>query len=175
MSLSTAFSNALTGLNANARAAQVVSNNVSNALTEGYGKRELVLSARSAGAAGAGVRIEGVARVVDQALIQDRRLAQAEVGDARERAVFMAELERLVGLPDDPASLMGRTAAFEAALIGAASRPDLEGRLRTVLTTAQALAGTLSAACRNLWCRRGTSCSVPWPQSILCPHMSILC
>ena len=146
MSLSTAFSNALTGLNANARAAQVVSNNVSNALTEGYGKRELVLSARSAGAAGAGVRIEGVARVVDQALIQDRRLAQAEAGDARERAVFMAELERLVGLPDDPDSLMGRTAAFEAALIEAASRPDLEGRLRTVLTTAQALAGTLSAA-----------------------------
>lgn len=146
MSISTAFSNALSGLNANARAAQVVSNNVANALTEGYGKRDLVLSARSAGAAGAGVRVEGVARIVDQALIQDRRLADADAGDAAERAAFAAELERLIGLPDDPVSLMGRTAALEAALIEAASRPDLEGRLQTVLIATQDLAGTLKTA-----------------------------
>ena len=144
MSISTAFSNALSGLNANARATQVVSNNIANALTEGYGKRELVLSARSAGAAAAGVRVEGIARVVDQVLIQDRRLANAEAGDASARAAFTADVERLIGLPDDPGSLAGRTAAFEAALIEAASRPDLEGRLQTTLTAAQNLAGTLN-------------------------------
>ena len=122
MRISTALSNALSGLNANARAAQVVSNNVANALTDGYGKRELILSARSAGAEGAGVRVEGVARIVDQALIQDRRLADAAAGEAGERAAFTTQLERLVGLPDDPASLMGRTAAFKAALAAALAR-----------------------------------------------------
>ena len=43
MSISSALSNALSGLNAVSRAADVVSSNVANAMTEGYGKREIEL------------------------------------------------------------------------------------------------------------------------------------
>ncbi|MEL7027010.1 MAG: flagellar basal body protein, partial [Pseudomonadota bacterium] len=46
MSISTSLSSALSGLTATSRAAELVSSNISNALTEGYGRRELATSAR---------------------------------------------------------------------------------------------------------------------------------
>lgn len=49
MSLSSALNIAFTGLKANTRAAGVVSTNISNATNEAYGRRELGLSALSAG------------------------------------------------------------------------------------------------------------------------------
>ncbi len=54
MSISSALTNALTGLTA-ARRADVVSANVANALTPGYGRREVQISAMSLGGNGAGV------------------------------------------------------------------------------------------------------------------------
>ena len=53
MSISGSLSSALSGLTAASRAAEVVSNNVANAQTEGYGKREIELSSRILGGAGA--------------------------------------------------------------------------------------------------------------------------
>ena len=61
MSLSGALSNALSGLTANARAAGLVSTNIANATTEGYGRRDVVLTPGPVGTSG-GVRLLGVAR-----------------------------------------------------------------------------------------------------------------
>ena len=69
MSISATLSNALTGLTAASRAAQLVSSNVSNATTEGYARRELELSARAVTGAGDGVQIDGIRRVVDDELV----------------------------------------------------------------------------------------------------------
>jgi len=44
MSITSALSNALSGLTVASRGAQVVSSNVANALTDGYGVRELSLT-----------------------------------------------------------------------------------------------------------------------------------
>ncbi|EKD61720.1 MAG: hypothetical protein ACD_54C00129G0001, partial [uncultured bacterium] len=52
MSISGGLSSALSGLNAAARAAEIVSSNIANAMTEGYGRRELQTSARSLGGSG---------------------------------------------------------------------------------------------------------------------------
>ena len=49
MSLSSALNNAATGLTASSRLAQVTSNNVSNALTDGYARRDLTLNASALG------------------------------------------------------------------------------------------------------------------------------
>ncbi|MGB5558822.1 MAG: flagellar hook-associated protein FlgK [Paracoccaceae bacterium] len=146
MSISSSLSNALSGLTAAARAAEVVSSNVSNALTEGYGRRELELSSRSLAGNGAGVKVEGVRRVVDQQVLGDRRLADASLGDISTRAGFLAQLEGALGQPDDPGSLTGRLATMEASLIEAASRPDSETRLRAVLDAATDVAGKITSA-----------------------------
>lgn len=150
MSISGSLSNALSGLTAAARAAEVVSSNVSNALTEGYGRRELELSSRSLSGNGAGVKVEGVRRVVDQQILGDRRLADAVLGNASVRSDFLRQLEDGLGQPDDPGSLTGRLATMEASLIEAASRPDSEPRLRAVLDAATGIAAKLGAVSDTL-------------------------
>ena len=49
MTINSALSNALSGLAATSRAIGVVSSNVANATTDGYGRREIELAARSDG------------------------------------------------------------------------------------------------------------------------------
>ncbi len=144
MSISGSLANAMSGLNAAARAAEVVSANVSNALTEGYGRRELDLAARSLGGNGAGVGVVGVSRKVDERVIGERRLADSQLAYSSASAEFLSELQSLLGLPDDPGSVSGLITKFEATLIEAASRPDSEPRLQAVLNSASALATKLN-------------------------------
>lgn len=149
MSISGALSSALSGLSAVSRAADVVASNTANAMTEGYARRELSLSSRSLGGTGAGVWVDGVSRVVNRVVLADRRLADADASNALVRNDFLANFEALLGNPGEAGSLSANVAGFESALIEAASRPDSEARLATVLTSAQRLAtqlNTLSAS-----------------------------
>jgi flagellar hook-associated protein 1 FlgK len=73
MSISGALSNALSGLSANARAAEVVASNISNATTEGYSPRDLSQSGRVTGGRG-GVIVNGIIRHSDAVLQTDRRM-----------------------------------------------------------------------------------------------------
>ena len=57
MSISSALSNALSGLTVASRAADVVSSNIANAMTDGYGVRSLAIGARIVGDSGTGARI----------------------------------------------------------------------------------------------------------------------
>ena len=149
MSISGALSNALTGLNASARAADVVSSNLANVLTPGYGPRELELSSQSQGRR-SGVAIVGVTRHVDQGLLGDRRLADGELAYSETRSAFIAQLERVVGTPDDGASLSARLAAFDASLISAASRPEETQWLNAAVSRGDELADTLVGISREL-------------------------
>ncbi len=128
MSISGALSNALSGLTANARSAQVTASNLSNALTPGYGRRAVELATRGIGSHG-GVRVVGVNRLVDQATISDRRFASASQANAQAKSDFFARLEGLTGLPGEAGSLSTRLSSFDESLVAAASRPDLSERL----------------------------------------------
>lgn len=143
MSLSAAISNALSGLSAAARGADVVASNLANAMTETYGRRELALASRST--AGGGVAVAGVLRAVEAGLVADRREAQAAAGAAGVAAEFLARIERRLGAAGEEGAVAARAAAFEAALIEAASRPDSGTRLAGVLDRAQGLAGAIRA------------------------------
>ena len=145
MSISGTLANALSGLNAASRAAQLVSSNVSNAMTEGYARREIDLSARTNTGTSAGVQVDGIRRMVDETLLRDRRLADAALGNASEIADFDQSLMDLVGLPDEPGSLSGRVSEFEASLIEAASRPDSDARLASVVNSAVGLTREFNA------------------------------
>ncbi|MDG1128548.1 MAG: flagellar hook-associated protein FlgK [Paracoccaceae bacterium] len=139
MSIAGALSNALSGLTAASRSAEVVASNIANAATEGYATRSLVTSSRQ-GTTG-GVRIDGIARASDPALLADRRLATAEQTREGGMATAMHRVEALFGTPLDPGSLTARVTAFETALIEASSRPDLAERLDRAVNMADGLAG----------------------------------
>lgn len=146
MSLSLSLSSAVSGLQASARSAELVSSNVANALTDGYGRRDIQLTARSLGGTGSGVEITGVVRVTDHVLLSDRRVAQANMAGSAVLADAFARLEAVIGTPGDAASLGGKIAGLDSALLAATSRPDSEQRLAAVLTAAQGLATQVGKA-----------------------------
>lgn len=144
MSITATLANALTGLSAAARSAQVVSTNVSNSTTEGYARREIELSPRVVGGVGAGVQVDGVVRIVDETLLRERRLSAAAIGSAEIQAAFYGDALALVGQPEEPSSLAAQVVALETALLEATSRPDSDARLSAVLGAAQSLTGKLN-------------------------------
>ncbi|MCK0141478.1 flagellar hook-associated protein FlgK [Aliiroseovarius sp. F20344] len=154
MTISGALHNALTGLNANTRAAHLVSNNVANAMTEGYGARSLELSSRNLGGAPSGVAVEGVRRNVDEILVGERRLSDAAIGHSSTRSGFLAGLEKALGTPDQPGSLSGRLAQFEAALTEAAVRPDSEAALNASLNAAKNVVSHIKATSDHIQAAR---------------------
>jgi flagellar hook-associated protein 1 FlgK len=143
VSLSSTLANALSGLGAASRGAEVVSANVANARTPGYGRRELGLSALSIGGQGAGVRIDGITRSVNRAILGDRRLADAAAANADARTAFLSAAEGAFGTPGSPGALGDKIATLSTALLQAASRPDSEPRLQGVLTAATDIASKL--------------------------------
>ncbi len=154
MSITSSLNNALSGLTAASRSAQLVSNNVANALTEGYGRREISLSGRVLDGGGSGVKIDAVTRAVDQGVLRDRRFADATLGYADGKTAFLEALSSLVGTPDEDQSISGRFRALESSLITAASRPDSDTRLNAVAASARELAGALNAASDGIQAKR---------------------
>ncbi|MCK0095758.1 flagellar hook-associated protein FlgK [Yoonia sp. F2084L] len=150
MSMSSALNNAVTGLTANARMAEVVSSNLSNALTEGYGRRSVELSSVQVGDRGGGVRVDAVNRFVDAGLLADRRLADAALSGQERSADMVLRLQQALGGADDAAGLGARLAEVERALISASGDPASETRLSLVVSRMQDLTLTLQSNTRSI-------------------------
>lgn len=150
MSISQSLNNAVSGLTATSRMAEVVSSNLSNALTEGYARRVLDTSAASIGGQGAGVRIDGVRRISDPGLISDRRLADAALAGQDRLSSTVSRLEAQFSAPGDPAGLAGRLAALEQALVTAGADPASDQRLGVVVTRLNEVASVLQANARSV-------------------------
>lgn len=145
MSLTATLSNALSGLTAASRRAEVVSSNVANAATPGYGRQVVELAGNIVGGEGAGVTVVTVRREVDKILIGDRRLAEASVGAADTMTAGLARIEASIGSPDEAGSLNDRIATLGSSLIAAASLPESEPRQADILDAAKGIARTLNA------------------------------
>jgi len=144
MSISGALSNALSGMTASSRTAAVISSNVANALTDGYGRREVEVAPRTIGSSG-GVTVTGVVRTANPQLVKDLRNADSDLNYSDTIATFRQRMEDILGTPEDGHSLSAHVVKLENALITAASRPDLPERLSAVLTASQRLAGTFNS------------------------------
>ena len=141
MSMTSALNNALSGLSAVSRSAQLVSSNIANALTPGYGKRDLLQTSSVFG----GVQVDGVRRAVNPAILSDRRLAQAEVAQGAVSVGYLEKLQSLLGAPDETGALTSRLATFEGRLVEAASRPDSSTRLQAVVDGAKDLVARVNS------------------------------
>ncbi|MDB6453944.1 flagellar hook-associated protein FlgK [Falsirhodobacter sp. 20TX0035] len=136
MSLGSALSIAQSGLNAASRSADLTSQNIANALNEGYARREMSLTTRATG----GVVVTGVTRFVDQAVTADRRTAEAGSAGSTARAGFLGDLEGAIGVAGATGSLGSLVAGLEGALIDAASQPQSPTALGTAVRAADTLA-----------------------------------
>jgi flagellar hook-associated protein 1 FlgK len=143
MSLNSSLSSALSGLSVASRRAAVVSSNIANAATPGYGRRVLQTAARTSGTHGYGVVATGVTRMVDMRIVGERRLADSGAAGTSTLASFYKALELKIGTPDEPQSLSGRVATLDQSFLEATSHPESEARLDQVASSAKALASTI--------------------------------
>ena len=157
MSISGTMSSALSGWTATSRAAELISSNIANALTEGYARRELEIGARQVGDVSQGVQINGVTRQVNQVLLNDRRLAAAASADCDVATGFLQRLESAVGSAENAGSLVGRIAALDGALISAASQPQSEARLVGLADAARNLTETFQRSSEEIQSARSTA------------------
>lgn len=150
MSISGTLFNAYSGLVASARAAEAVSNNVANAQTDGYGRREVLLSAAVTDGRGTGVRVSAVRRDVDAIALADRRLADADLGGHSAELSALNRVEKALGVPGDGASLSDVVLKFEESLLAGQSHPESDVFLQNILNSAEDLAGKLNATSQTI-------------------------
>ncbi|MHA3979935.1 flagellar hook-associated protein FlgK [Halovulum sp. GXIMD14794] len=153
MSLSTALTNALSGLRASTLEAELVSNNVANAQTPGYTKRTAELASATVGSTGAGVRVAGVALVQDPAVLASRRVAEAGLASSDVALDAATRLSDRLGQPGDPSALAQLATDFKTALQGAANDPTSDTALDNVVRAASRLTdaiGTLSTETQRM-------------------------
>jgi flagellar hook-associated protein 1 FlgK len=143
MSITSALNSATSGLIASSRMAEVTASNVSNALTEGYARRELLLAPKLLGQVGAGVAVTGIARHANAVLLQDLRLSTADQSARALSYDFLSRMEQTLGTPDQAGSLSAGIAALEQSLIAAAGRPESDARLAAVVDAARAVTQNL--------------------------------
>jgi flagellar hook-associated protein 1 len=138
MSLSATLSNALSGLSAAQRALSVTANNVANATTEGYSRKQINQATQIVNGQSLGVRSLEPTRVVDQFLATELRRQESTLGrDAVlaeafwriERGVFGAPGEQDRGLS---AQLSKLTAQLEQLANEPESRPLRTAVLGTI-------------------------------------------
>jgi flagellar hook-associated protein 1 FlgK len=157
MSVNGSLGSALSGLTVASRRAEIVSSNIANAATPGYGRRVLEMSARTVGSSGQGVMITGVTRIADMRVIGERRLSDATAGNASTLADFYQQVETAVGSPDEPQSLNGRIDAFNTALLDATSHPESEARLDQVAVSAKDLTAQIKAVSDTIQTQRASA------------------
>lgn len=145
MSLSFALGNALSGLTAASRMAEVISSNIANAQTDGYGRRVVELSPQTIGGRGAGVRIDAITRVGDRMLLSDRRGAEANLAAENGKLSTLGRVEGAWGIGTDGATLDARIAALEKSLTAAAADPSSDIRLANVVSRLNDVASTARA------------------------------
>jgi len=144
MSISNAMNNAYSGLSVMSRSAEVVSNNVSNALTDGYSRQQIEYTATVLGSQGRGVQIEGITRSEDVLATRLRLSAAADLANTSAKSDALARLAGALGEPGDPGALAVKYATFEDALSIAASAPDSVALQQGILLSAKSLATTLN-------------------------------
>jgi flagellar hook-associated protein 1 FlgK len=149
MSLSQGLSNALSGLGAQARLAEVTSANLANSLTEGYARRRVELVARTTND-GSGVRIGGIDRAVDAGLLAERRLSASAFARDQRTADAMGRLESILGGFGSGTGLADRLTALEGALLTAGADPASGIRLAAVGDRLGDLVRGLNAAERDI-------------------------
>ncbi len=149
MTISSALSNALSGLTVTGRASSVVAANISNANTPGYARRSLEVSSSTPSLMG-GVTATGITRHVDPVILGARREAQADRGHAQTINNFLTRLEKSIGTPDDLNALTNLIADFDSKLLAASSRPDANERLQATVIAAQDVVDVINTTSKSV-------------------------
>ena len=117
MSISSSFSNALSGLNVTRRLADLTSGNLANALTDGYARQTADVGSAVLQGRGSGAYIRGINRASAPDLTASRRLADGDAATFGPNAQALARLGQALGEATSEEGLFRRIEIFEAAIL----------------------------------------------------------
>ncbi|HMR31630.1 MAG TPA: flagellar hook-associated protein FlgK [Geminicoccaceae bacterium] len=138
MSLSATLSNALSGLEVAQRALAVTANNVANAGTTGYSRKQVVQETVVVGGQGLGVRAADVSRVVDEYLEAELKQQSGQLGRDQALSDALARVQDTVfgGAADADRGIASAIETVSTALEAfAASSESSTARLSAVAAT----------------------------------------
>lgn len=144
MGISSALNNAASGLAASARLADTISNNVANAMTEGFARRSIEVTSLSLGGLGTGVRTGAATRAENAYLTAERRSLDASLGAAAARSGAYDRLLTALGEPGDAGALSTLATALETTLMAATASPQATTKLSDAVTAAGDVATALN-------------------------------
>ncbi|MBI1215036.1 MAG: flagellar hook-associated protein FlgK [Alphaproteobacteria bacterium] len=139
MSIS-ALDSALSGLRAAQSALSTISNNISNASTEGYTKKTAAQSTLVVAGVAQGVQMDAITRNVNQYLVkalftQTSVSAQADVNQS-----YLSRIQDFNGSSDSVSALSNLIGSLQSAFSTLSSAPESTNDLNTVISSAQQVA-----------------------------------
>ena len=139
------------------KALGVIGENIANANTAGYVRRDVALTAQGAGAAGItdrgttagnGVSVAGVTRAADAFRIADARLTSADAASADARSTWLAAAE--TALPDTDGGIGTSLTSVYTAGAALAADPDSTLPRQTFLSAIDSAAGAFRSGAAGL-------------------------
>ena len=144
MSITNALNNAASGLAASARLADTISNNVANAMTDGFGRRTTEISSLSLGGYGSGARVGATTRAESPYLTAERRGMDAALGATGTRSDTYERMMAAMGEPGAANALSTLATALETTLMSATASPQSTAKLTEAVSAAEALADAIN-------------------------------
>jgi len=150
MSLSSALSIAMSGLNANQAALAIVSSNVANASTPGYVSQSLNQVEQNSGGLGTGVQIAGISRALNTYVQSQLRTETSGGGYADQISNVLTQLQNVYGTPGGQGTLETGFSNLTSAVQGLSANSGSYSAQSAVITAAQNLAQQLNSTTQGI-------------------------
>ncbi len=154
MGLTSALQSAASGLTAQGQRSAAVSENIANASSPGYVRKDTISRSLVLNGYGQGVDVEHVRAKAGEGLLRDLRQALSDKESAGAEAQALARLTAVHGNPDEERSIASKIQALEAMIQGAAASPSSQTMLRSVVDAANSLVQTFASVSDHLSAER---------------------
>ncbi|HIM19628.1 MAG TPA: flagellar hook-associated protein FlgK, partial [Rhodospirillales bacterium] len=126
MSLELTLKDALSGLQTSQASLQSISNNIANANTEGYSRKQVSPKSLVIGGKGFGVSVGEVRRSVDEGILNLLRNETSETRKLEQQDTFLSQINKFFGRPEDNSSITHKIADFASQFDALAVSPEVE-------------------------------------------------
>ncbi len=155
MSLNLTLNTAISGLSTQQTNLQIVSNNIGNASTEGFSRKQAAASTRVLDGIGAGVELGTIQRTVDQAVSREIRDTTSIVAVDEATAPYFQYLQDLFGEPAGDGTLSANLGDLATSLEAMAVNPGGSTERSEVVNAALKLTRQLNAMSTRIQELRG--------------------
>lgn len=150
MSVTSAINIAKSGLDVASRRADLIANNVANASTPGYVRRELSVSEMLTGGRASGVTAGGISRAENPTLTSERRALSSDLAQSTILASSWTVLSAKIGDTAEGSGLFKSFAEFGNALENAATTPESTATTNSLYQSAVNIVSEFNSASRMI-------------------------